>query len=545
MFALSALLYVARLGFYSDDWSFLYAMQAKAEPGFWSSLIRLVREDLPTRPGQALLLLSLFRAFGLAPAPYHLFNAAVMAGVVVLFYLALRRLGVARTFAFPAAALYGLLPHYSTDRFWVAAFQAPLSIGFYLVSLLSGLHAVEALRPAARWWWTLAALVTLAGSVLNYEVAVPLILLNAFLWWRHARILARPKPTVLVASNILLLLALSAYKALLTQRMENNGDLYGYVRWLARTAITPFYTRDHGGFNLFFSVFTSYVQDGLLLPWSAWKVATSGTPQNLMPMLLVSAAVGAVIFFSAYSLAVRTPAEGWTQGRTLLVSGIVVFFLGYAIFLTNGNVQFTPTGIANRTAIAAALGVVLSFAGAAGMVAQRVRESWRSWVYSLPLAVMGACGCFIVNGLADSWATAYNHEVNVLQALAAVSPNGPPGQTVLLDGVCPYLGAAPVFESSWDFAGSLSLRYATPRYLRGDVVSTRLVVRPDEFEVTHYLGKKYVYPYSSDLVIFNLRDGRIYPVPDHTAAERYFATVNQDKSNGCPEWLPGHGVTLY
>lgn len=538
LLALSAMLYIGRLGFYSDDWSFLYTMQTKAEPSVWASMGRFIREDLPTRPGQAILLVALFRAYGLSPAPYHVFNTLVMALVVVLFYLALRRVGVARLFAFPAAALYALLPQYSTDRFWIAAFQAPLSIALYLASLLCGLEATE--RNSSLWG--MAALAALTGSVLSYEVAVPLMLLNAWLWWRHGGMPGRSRPVRLVSLSLLLVVALSIYKALLTNRMEHSNGWAGYLKWLAKTAITPFHTREHGGLNVYFAVFTNYVQDGLLLPWAVWRVAVSADAADLWPAALVSLLAGAVLFFATYALARSSDSAAWRQARFVALSGLGVFALGYAIFLTNGNVQFSPTGIANRTAIAAALGVMLSLAGAAALATRWFRSAWRPWVYSLPIGLMGACGCFVLNGLSTDWAEAYQKQARVLRAVAAVSPDSPPGGTVLLDGVCPYTGAAPVFESSWDFSGALSLFYKTPTYLRGDIVSSRLAARADGFHVVHYLGEEHFYPYAEDLVIFRATDRTLHRIPNRDAAESY---LKRPANANCPESMPGIGVTIF
>jgi hypothetical protein len=230
----------------------------------------------------------------------------------------------------------------------------------------------------------------------------------------------------------------------------------------------------------------------------------------------------------------------------VFAGGVIVFFLGYAIFSTNGNVQFTPTGLANRTAIAAALGVVLAFAGGwASVVWRRFRAEWRPMAYSLPLALIGACGCFVVNGLGASWITAYQQELRVLDAVTAVSPGAPPGRTVLLDGVCPYVGAAPVFESSWDFAGALSLRYRTATSLFGDVVSPKLAVKPNGLQVAHYEGEDHAYPYSEDLVIFDARSGRMHRVPNQVAAERYFSRSEGTERLQCALSTPGLGVTIY
>jgi hypothetical protein len=546
LFILSSILYATQLGFYSDDWSFLYAMQQKAEPGFWGSAARLIREDLPTRPGQAVLLVGLFRAFGLVPTPYHLFNTAVTCLTVLLFYVALRRIGTDRLYSFPAAALYGLLPHYSTDRFWVASFQAPLSMALYFVTLLSGFRTLVAQKAVTRALWSTLTVASLVASALCYEVAVPLLFLNAWLWWREARLTGRASPVALVWVSALTLAVVGTIKAVFTTRMQHANGWPEYVWWLIHTSIDPFHPRSLGGFNFYYAVFTNFVQNGLLLPWSAWRTAHSHAIGAVIPLLAVAVATGAVLFAATYRVSRGANAVNWESATSVLTGGAVVFFLGYAIFATNGNVQFTPTGLANRTAIAAAVGVMLTIVGAWGVVVRRwFPARWRSLAYSLPLATIGACGCFVVNGLGSSWITAYKEELQVLDAVVAASPLAAPGGTVLLDGVCPYLGAAPVFESSWDFAGALSLRYRTSEALRGDVVSPRLSVGLTGLEIPHYEGEVHAYPFAQNLVIFNARTGRLQPVPNRAAADDYFSRSDVWQRERCEPSTPGLGVTIY
>ena len=50
---------------------------------------------------------------------------AALPSSAALLYLVLRRLQPSRTLAFAVALVYVLLPNYSTDRFWFAAFAAP------------------------------------------------------------------------------------------------------------------------------------------------------------------------------------------------------------------------------------------------------------------------------------------------------------------------------------------------------------------------------------------------------------------------------------
>ena len=307
--------------------------------------------------------------------------------------------------------------------------------------------------------------------------------------------------------------------------------------------MTPHYSSDDAGYNVWWSVYTNYVQNGLLLPWNAWKVARAGRPETAALSALVALAAGALLFWHTRRV-VRKESLDLLETRRLLLISIGVFFLGYAIFLTNANVQFTPTGIGNRTAIAAALGVSLSVVALSALAAHWVVARWRGLAYSALIAAAGASGCFIVNSVAALWVEAYSQEVTVIRGVAAASPHGPPGTTILLDGVCPFLGPAPVFESSWDFSSAVAFHYRTPQPLSGHVLSPSAAVRPKGFVITHY-GIEYEYPYATGLVIYNARLGILYHVPDEAAARHYIETVSRDLTSGCPKSVAGIGVQLY
>src|SRR5260221_14015346 len=117
------------------------------------------------------MLIVLFKWFGLAPLGYHLVNTLVLAVGVVCFYLVLRSVVVARQLAISVAAVYGALPHYSTDRFWLASAQATLGVALFFAGTYALLRGVR----SERMWvaYSSVGAVLLAGSALSYEVFVP------------------------------------------------------------------------------------------------------------------------------------------------------------------------------------------------------------------------------------------------------------------------------------------------------------------------------------------------------------------------------------
>ena len=110
----------------------------------------------------------MYKVFGFQPLGYHVVNTAVLAIGSILFYLTLRELGQDRLIALSVGLVFSLLPHFSTTRFWYAAFQSNFSLAFYFLSLYSDLRMLKA-NYSRRWLWKGIGWVSLLGSVVCYE----------------------------------------------------------------------------------------------------------------------------------------------------------------------------------------------------------------------------------------------------------------------------------------------------------------------------------------------------------------------------------------
>ena len=533
---LSTTPYLAGMGFYSDDWDFLSQFALRGD----QSLRGVLHNVAGNRPAQSAYLYLLYWAFGLQPLGHHLVNAGVLALTVVLLYLVLRELRQPRLFALAAAAVYGLLPHYSADRFWYVAFQAPLSIALYLTSLYADLRARRG-RPLP---WKALAVASLVVSVLLYEVAVPLFLLNAVIVWREgrrARVGGRDatrswlEPLATIAALALVV----AYKAANTTRIGNRGGWAAHFRDIARRAVDPQHSwlLDYG-FNVRSALTVNFGHHGVLLPREAWRALTRHAAPSVA---IVAAAIGALLFWYLR----RLPALDWTRRRLLaaVAAGAALFWLGYSIFLTNFNVTYSPTGFANRTAIAAALGVALVYAGGAGLAASLLPARLRHAGFCAAIALLCAAGSAVVGAVGGYWQAAFATQRAVVADIARALPSPPaPGSALLLDGVCSYHGPAPIFESSWDLAGALALQYRR-RGVRADVVSHLTRIDDDSLRLWHY-GASHAYPYSPRTLVYRLGSGEAVPLSSAAAARAYFDRVNPDRTSGCPWFVTGHGTSI-
>jgi hypothetical protein len=183
--SLSAVPYVTQLGFYSDDWAFLSILSAAPHQSFVGYFHAISAEpQIRDRPGQSILLSLLYNLNGLCPIGYHLFNIALFTSAITLLYLALREIRLPDATALAIALVYAFLPHYSTDRFWVAAFQANLSMAFCFLAFYGGLKSLR-IGGIPSLLWRLAAVGSLLASLLSYETTAGIFLiLPLVLWWR-------------------------------------------------------------------------------------------------------------------------------------------------------------------------------------------------------------------------------------------------------------------------------------------------------------------------------------------------------------------------
>jgi hypothetical protein len=542
------ILYIPGLGFYSDDWGFLGTFATASHQSF-IGLISALGPGISMRPIQGVTMVSLYQFFGFHPLGYHLCNSTVFLAGILLFHQAIRELDLPRSAAVAAPALYAFLPNYSTDRFWFAAFQSVESMAFYFLSLYAALRVLRA-SPTRRWRWVALSLVALVGSALAYEVFLPMFLLNLVLVARRRRALAAASADAapislwrLNASHLLALGVMILFKWLTTTRITMHKGLLPYLATILRVAVAPEQRETDYGLNIWQAIRVNYGLYGVGLPRTVGIILRDYSNGAA----LVLAAIVGLLLYAILSCGGRSPDFAPSTRRMWLRLtgwGFAAFVLGYAIFLTNMNIQLTPSGIGNRTAIAAAIGVALSLTGSVGWISTTLpRGSSRQHLFSAVIAVFGASACLTVNTLASFWHAAYEREQVVLTAIRSELPTLPHGTTLILDGVCPYMGPAVVFESSWDLAGALKVLYRDPT-LRANTVTPRMRVEPNALTTKIYSTISR-YPYSDRLLVYDFTHHKAIPLPDAHAAFDYFATFLRDPSRGCPRGHEGVGVRVF
>jgi hypothetical protein len=542
-----ASLYVTQLGFYSDDWAFMATFTHAADRSLWGLFKSSYGAQYVMRPLQVAIAAAHFRVFGGDALGPQLVNAAILIAGGVLFYASVRIVSNSRLFALMSAVLYLTVPSYSTDRVWFSAFAITFSATACLLNLFAGLIAMAG-RSSSRRLWIAICLLAVPASGLAYEVPFPMLLVNAgvLLWFARSErggvSRSRAVAYVVVGGMLLLFCAVTAFKLRTTTiaSIADSGASGLDVASILRNALRRDVSDADFGLNVWAALRIHFGTYGAFLPLTLRQIAPHVGALGAAASLAM--AVGTYAYLSRVPLLEHERARApWVWA---IAAGCVVFAAGYAIFLTNYNVKFTPTGIGNRAAIAASAGAALLMAGWIGLAATFLpRRPQRAFVGAALAALAGGYTA-IDYGLASFWIDAYAQERSVLNVMQNRVASWPSGATVLLGGTCPYVGPAIVFESDWDLEGALRILYRDPT-LRADVVSDRLGVDGDGISSRIYGSLRRHYAYEPRLLLFEYPGGRVMPIESAAAARSLIDPNRNPHLARCPPGYEGVGVPVF
>lgn len=519
----SALPYLPRLGFYSDDWGLLVTFQSATRHG---ALAASVIHDFAARPVQGLYLASLFQLFGLQPLGYHIVNTAVLVAAACLFYLLLLRLRTGHSEALAASLLFLMLPQLSTVRVWYSAYQITLSLALMLASM----HAQLSFSRTGKAIWVALAIGTAILCVGAYEIFAPLLAgfaaVLVIFWWRSSPRDSRARwwAVLSCAAAATLILAAIAYKVLLSGRAGPIADPERYLAGL-RQLIRPDYDwHVDSGLNVF-----AMAQAYFWAPVRGWGTGAISllTGRSGFEVTLLAVVIAAVTFWCLAT----TGNDNSLKPMRLLLLGIAAFLLGHAVFLIMPYIAFTSTGIDNRTQVAAALGTALIFTAILSVVSIRPRA------FAAVVALITAAAFARLSRIENYWAEAPALQQRILNAAKTDLRTLPANSTVILDGVCPYNGPAVVFES-WDAGGALTLVLGRPVY--ADTVSPRMSLTEDGLSTSIYRMPDF-YPYGERLYVYQPYQHRLVRLDSAAAAKAYFTTR---KATLCPLGYVARGVAV-
>ena len=525
----SSAFYVLGLGRYSDDWWFYRHMLGSADQS-WGGLYDTLASVpwLAVRPGQIAWYATFQTLFPGDIAATHLANHAAFALGVLLLHAALRAMPAMRSAAYPVTLLYVAMPHFTASKFWYANHMATLSFTFFAATALFA--ALLARGPRRRSFMALVAAIAVgsAASNLSYELfgfMLPLLPLAA--WLANGQPLrdilhdGRFRAATLAAAIGFGATTLfkTAYGAAI-HAPATPGEV-GY--FVARTGWM--YLR--AGYADFWTL-------GLYSPRAAVAIAMG----PYFEFVAVIAAALALASMAARAVAVRKAPVDDRQAswRILVAAGVIAFGLGYLPFLTNFWVDPYPWGEANRTNIGGALGVALAFCGLLRWVEGRSRVVAQS-----VLLVFCTIGIFLQVATARIWVHAAARQDQVVAATLAAAGELRDGDTVLIYGLCPYVGPAAVLRSPDDTGPRLMIASGTD--VTGDLIQPDTRLTPAAIRTNHYDRLKGRYPYRA-VVIVDLPRRASARIEAFADAQRFFAAHPIRASSRCG-YVQGRGAPFY
>lgn len=523
---ISTLPYLFGLGFYSDDWQYQETLVFASRHGLGAMFRKMIDMDphFLLRPVQLLFFVLGFKAFGRNPTPYHIVISACLGLAACLLYFALRELGIERVWAFAIAMVFGLLPQYSTDRFWISSHQAVLCMLFAFFGIYALLRTVNPERHSSGKWMV-AAVAAFVLSILSYEVAIGLIVAAiGIIGWRgyreagrasrgHWRVVAY---TVATAAILMLVWILKAHAQTM---VVYHHHLFKHFGLLCRHAISQ---------DVLFNFWT-YVLNMPSVLISLYRHSAITWETAVVSSMI---ALGIAIYMQRSIDPARLP--GRAACCKMLVAGLVLFGLGYMLFFPDPNVQFSTAGISNRVVITSALGAACVLVAMVGLLCSIAKsERFRAGAFSVAIAAICGLNCLVVNGIGYFWVNAATQQASILRSVAANVGSLPNGSVLLLDGICTYSGPGIVFDADWDTTGAVRLTLNNDS-LSGDVVTP--ILHFDEAAAEDILAGQPVsrYLYGDRLFLYNVKWRTLVNLRSRDAADAYARAMGSASSSGCP-----------
>ncbi len=496
--ALGTVLPIGNLGFYGADWAMLAELSLSAD----TSLLGFIQAaDTPADPMRPITVLPMGIAYWLfadQALGYHASNALLRCGAIVLLYFLLLKWRALRPHVLGACFMAALLPLDSSNRFWVYALQINLSLIVLLLAVFAYVCAIQTKRLGALVWLAISVLAG-AVSLLCYGQTFALLLAIAPLVWMTRRQLESPQSSAedytgtqdrqslkhmlcgvcVIGSAIVVALLKFGYSARL-----QTLDLVAQGEWFLHTFAA--------------SAFIGFVDYGIALPLSAWHLFADWWA------IPVAICISAIAYIAVSNSATKCSISSFSS-RTWLYTGVMITVLGYAVFLTNRQMTVSLSGAGNRAAHLAVVGFAFVWVGAfLWSVKKLPLRRARRPVFALLVAVFCGLSSVVNAGIARHWQHAASAQTRVLSEIKRALPKPQRAQIILLGGICPYRGHAPMLTGDRDVTGALRVLYGDET-LAGDVLS-RTSVRLGErgLAIASESGSR-LYLYSPRLIAYDTR----------------------------------------
>jgi hypothetical protein len=222
------------------------------------------------------------------------------------------------------------------------------------------------------------------------------------------------------------------------------------------------------------------------------------------------------------------------------LEGVLVVACAVGIFLLT-PVSFHPTGANNRIAIASAAGVAMVMIGLIAGLTARLPPRMKTYAFACGIGGLIGANTLASGSIATQWVEAAKRAHVVVAQVTAMFPTLRHGTTVLVSGICPYVGPAIVFQSSWDLRGALWLHYRDTS-LKANVLTSSATISSQGVHTRIY-GSQTMYPYNSILAV-DVARGTARSLPDSATAAKYLRRFTSEGPI-CPPGHEGYGVRIF
>lgn len=428
--------FLARLGFYHDDWANLE--RCIASGGFWAG-VKLYAGLLWGRPLQIFFYPVLLALGGLDPLASHLFFFALEIIQALLLFALFSRLFDARR-ALLAAALSVAFPNHAATHFWPSASAQTIAIDLALASLILHLDWLK----DKRWPRLAAAMSCYLASLLFYEAVAFLPLIPVAVLSLGGKNLKKTAADFLPFALVLAAAVLWQRAGLLLFGKTNGRPLGGSL--------------GHAAYALLVGL---QCLSNRVVMLCARTLAGAWDHIGLLKTL----GAAALALAAARLPALHNPAR--KERAALLAAFVAAWLAAYLPYAVSQDYTPSVVGIMSRTSacggIAGALLVLLLLEALRGF--QRPALGLLVFIFTLTNWE-----------LADQWCRSWTLQQDIIDKLAAHAPRLPPGAKVIAE-IPRYVDDDPVgaivFDAHYDIGAALRLKTGRPD-LAADVVSPRL-----------------------------------------------------------------------
>lgn len=421
------------------------------------------------------------------PFGYHLVIVTFEVASAWFLYLSLARLTKSQKTSLAAAALFLVFPSHDTTHYSIISSSIPMSLAFYTLCLWQFIKGIEEEKMS----WIIYSGVSFFISVFNYELCLPLFVVNAacgvaVMWGKYS-------PAKVFALSVLyqIPLAFTALSMILYRTLILPALKLG---WHYTMLINPHH-------------FIYVICQGIKVSISPFALSfySNLVQQKLMSMTHSDYVLIMMTIMALTSTFLLLP-EGKPRrySNALLIGiGILTLFSAYTIYAVSAEYIPVLETNNNRVNSASSIGVCMILAGLIGCLVTffRIKAARpTALIFSLFVCPVIAF-CMLTDWeYAKPWVVSWRVQKIITKLVKSNAHRFQDGDSIILANIPRFVMWCPVYNGMWDFEPTVRIALNNNR-IKAGVVSDRMTVTQDG--VIDHVGKHICarYPYKRMFVM--------------------------------------------